>query len=126
MYRLEEETEDDWWEVEALYDLCFAPGRTALSSYRLREGVQKVAGLCLTLRITTSNDSINVQEAGTTITTTLSRFTPSVDLASGVYTWTVRAHDAAGNASAYVSPAEMFEIVDSSLEIYLPLISKKK
>lgn len=50
MYRLEEETEADWWEVEALYDLCFAPGRTALSSYRLRDGVAKVAGLCLTLR----------------------------------------------------------------------------
>lgn len=49
-YRLEEETEDDWWEVEALYDLCFAPGRTALSSYRLREGVPTVAPLCLTLR----------------------------------------------------------------------------
>jgi predicted N-acetyltransferase YhbS len=50
MYRLEEETEADWWEVEALYDLCFAPGRTALSSYRLREGVPTVASLCLTLR----------------------------------------------------------------------------
>jgi predicted N-acetyltransferase YhbS len=50
LYRLEEETEDDWWEVEALYDLCFAPGRTALSSYRLRDGVPTVAPLCLTLR----------------------------------------------------------------------------
>ncbi len=50
MYRLEEETEADWWEVEALYDLCFAPGRTALSSYRLREGVPPVASLCLVLR----------------------------------------------------------------------------
>ena len=50
MYRLEEETEADWWEVEALYDLCFAPGRTALSSYRLRDGVPKVPELCLTLR----------------------------------------------------------------------------
>lgn len=50
MYRLEEESEADWWEVEALYDLCFAPGRTALSSYRLRDGVAKVAELCLTLR----------------------------------------------------------------------------
>lgn len=49
-YRLEEETEADWWEVEALYDLCFAPGRTALSSYRLRDGVPAVAPLCLTLR----------------------------------------------------------------------------
>jgi len=50
VYRLEEETEDDWWEVEALYDLCFAPGRTALSSYRLRDGVATVAALCGVLR----------------------------------------------------------------------------
>jgi predicted N-acetyltransferase YhbS len=50
VYQLEEETEADWWEVEALYDLCFAPGRTALSSYRLRDGVPTVAALCLILR----------------------------------------------------------------------------
>ncbi|WP_284162535.1 N-acetyltransferase [Frigidibacter sp. SD6-1] len=50
MYRLEEETEADWWEVEALYDLCFAPGRTALSSYRLRDGVPPVRDLCHVLR----------------------------------------------------------------------------
>lgn len=50
MYRLEEESEDDWWEVEALFDLCFAPGRTALSSYRLRDGVETVAALCAVLR----------------------------------------------------------------------------
>ena len=50
MYRLEEETDDDYWEVEYLYDLCFAPGRTALSSYRLRDGVPKIRELCLTLR----------------------------------------------------------------------------
>lgn len=50
LYQLEEETEADWWEVEALMDLCFAPGRTALSSYRLRDGVPTVAELCLVLR----------------------------------------------------------------------------
>ncbi|MDZ4094376.1 MAG: N-acetyltransferase [Paracoccaceae bacterium] len=50
MYHLEEETEADWWEVEALYDLCFGPGRVALSSYRLRDGVAMVAPLCLVLR----------------------------------------------------------------------------
>lgn len=48
--RLLEESDADWWEVEALYDLCFAPGRTALSSYRLREGVKPVRELCLVLR----------------------------------------------------------------------------
>ncbi|MCC5999649.1 MAG: N-acetyltransferase [Pararhodobacter sp.] len=47
---LAQETAQDWWEVEALYDLCFAPGREALSSYRLRDGVAPVAALCLCLR----------------------------------------------------------------------------
>lgn len=50
MIRLEQEKPDDWWEVEGLYDLCFAPGREALSSYRLRDGIAPVAELCLTLR----------------------------------------------------------------------------
>ena len=47
---LHRERAEDWWEVEALYDLCFAPGRTALSSYRLRDGVDPVRELCLLLR----------------------------------------------------------------------------
>ena len=45
MYDLTLETQADFWEVEALYDLCFAPGREALSSYRLRDGIPPVAGL---------------------------------------------------------------------------------
>jgi predicted N-acetyltransferase YhbS len=48
--RLSEETAEDWWEVEALLDTCFAPGREALSSYRLRDGVQKIAELCMIVR----------------------------------------------------------------------------
>ena len=47
---LGQEQASDWWEVEALYDHCFAPGRTALSSYRLRDDVAPVPELCLTLR----------------------------------------------------------------------------
>ena len=50
MFHLAEERAEDWWEVEALYDLCFAPGREALSSYRLRDGVPRVAGLSLIAR----------------------------------------------------------------------------
>lgn len=50
MYHLTRETEDDYWEVEALYDLCFAPGREALSSYRLRDGVPPVADLSVVAR----------------------------------------------------------------------------
>lgn len=50
MYEICPETPQDTPEVEALMDLCFAPGRTALSSYRLREGVAPVGPLCLVLR----------------------------------------------------------------------------
>lgn len=50
MIELTPETKEDWWEVEALYDLCFAPGREALSSYRLRDGVDPVVELCLVAR----------------------------------------------------------------------------
>lgn len=47
---LKPEHAQDWWEVEALFDLAFAPGREALSSYRLRDGVEPVADLCLVAR----------------------------------------------------------------------------
>lgn len=50
MITLITETPDDSWEVEALYDLCFAPGREALSSYRLREGIAPLADMCLVAR----------------------------------------------------------------------------
>lgn len=50
MFRLMPETRFDSYEVEYLYDLSFAPGREALSSYRLRDGVDPVAELCLVAR----------------------------------------------------------------------------
>ena len=40
----------DSFEVEALYDLCFAPGREALSSYRLRDDIPPAAGLSHVVR----------------------------------------------------------------------------
>ncbi len=53
MYDLPRRNGQDWWEVEALYDICFAPGpRRRLSSYRLRDGVPPVARLCLMARDT--------------------------------------------------------------------------
>ena len=45
-----QETRADWWDVEELYNSCFAPGREALSSYRLREDVEPVAALCFLVR----------------------------------------------------------------------------
>lgn len=50
MIRLVDEAASDVDEVEWLYDLAFAPGRQALSSYRLREGVAPVPELCVTAR----------------------------------------------------------------------------
>jgi predicted N-acetyltransferase YhbS len=50
MFRLSPETQEDDFEVEYLYDLSFAPGRQALSSYRLRDGVERVTSLSLVAR----------------------------------------------------------------------------
>jgi predicted N-acetyltransferase YhbS len=50
VYHLTVENTEDVWEVEGLYDTCFAPGREALSSYRLRNDVERVSELCLLAR----------------------------------------------------------------------------
>jgi predicted N-acetyltransferase YhbS len=50
MFRILKETTADGAEVEYLFDLAFAPGRTALSSYRLRDGVPAVEDLSLVVR----------------------------------------------------------------------------
>lgn len=50
MYEIKQEQQEDWWDVESLFDLSFAPGREALSSYRLRDGVSCVEQLCLVAR----------------------------------------------------------------------------
>ena len=55
MFNLSVETAGDRDEVEWLFDLAFAPGRQALSSYQLREGVDPVAELCVVAR-----DDLNV------------------------------------------------------------------
>jgi len=46
MFRMLREKPEDHDEVELLLDLAFAPGRGALSSYQLREGIAPVAELC--------------------------------------------------------------------------------
>lgn len=50
MYRIQPETPRDTAEVEFLFDLAFAPGRTALSSYRLRDAVPPERELSLIAR----------------------------------------------------------------------------
>jgi len=50
MFRILPETPADSFEVEMLYDLAFAPGRTALSSYQLRKGVAPIGELATIAR----------------------------------------------------------------------------
>ena len=50
MYRIQPETPRDTAEVEFLFDLAFAPGRTALSSYRLRDALPPERELSLIAR----------------------------------------------------------------------------
>ena len=50
MFQLLNEEPDDMWEVEALLDTAFGPGRFALSAYRLRDGVEPVSELSLLAR----------------------------------------------------------------------------
>ena len=50
MYAINSEKKADYWEVEALFDLCFAPGREALSSYRVREHSNPISELCMVAR----------------------------------------------------------------------------
>lgn len=47
---LDDETSNDRWAIEALYDLTFAPGRKALSSYRLRDDVPAIPAFCRVVR----------------------------------------------------------------------------
>jgi len=75
-----------------------------------------------TLLITGQNNGLSVQESSTTITVTQNSFTPTTRLSNGVYTWTVRAHDTAGNASDYVNPPLTFTLNTKTGDIYLPII----
>lgn len=50
MLTLTDEKAADAEEVEWLYDLAFAPGRQALSSYQLRQGVAPIPELCRVVR----------------------------------------------------------------------------
>ena len=47
---LRKETKEDWLEVEALFDLCFAPGRETLPSYRMRDNISPIPDLCFVIR----------------------------------------------------------------------------
>lgn len=82
-------------------------------------------GQALTYFLTLSStlDGIDLLESSDTITTTQTSFTPTLALPSGVYTWTVRAQDAAGNQSQAIAPQNFTIQVDDKV-YYLPIIFK--
>ncbi len=57
------------------------------------------------------------------IDTTVSEYTHTWNLPNGRYSWTVRAYDAAGNASEWAGP-QFFTVDAVSYPIYLPLIAR--
>jgi uncharacterized repeat protein (TIGR01451 family) len=59
----------------------------------------------------------------TTATSAITEFTPSGNLSSGVYTWTVQAHDRAGNVAAS-SQVFTFTLERQVGDVYLPIIIK--
>lgn len=57
------------------------------------------------------------------ITTSDSNYTPSADLATEGYSWTVRVHDLADNVSSDVSPFFTFTLpAESGASVYLPIV----
>jgi hypothetical protein len=100
--------------------------------FRWHKPVEAESGVVsYTLRITSSDNSLALSGADITImavtqdvTSTEPAYTPTVDLPTGSYTWTVRAHDASDNVSQWVTPPYTLTITDGSDNIYLPMIIK--
>ncbi len=77
-----------------------------------------------TLRITgpTSLPELSTQAVPVDITTTHSIYTPTQTLPNGVYTWTVQAHNGAGDVSGFAAPYTF--TLQVSWQVFLPIIFK--
>ena len=78
------------------------------------------------LTLSSTLDSIGVLASDTTVSTTQTSFTPTVNLPNGVYTWTVQVYDAAGNTNDPGIPPQTFSILANNPETYLPIIFKNQ
>lgn len=86
------------------------------------DATDDVAVVSYTLRITGENPFTGLSTQATTIdiTTTNSIYTPTQVLPNGIYTWTVQAHDAAGNVSGFVAPYTF--TMQAIWQVYLPIV----
>jgi hypothetical protein len=90
------------------------------------DGEDNVGVFSYTLVIT-GNGTQGVQSIQTTVyqeSTTESQYTPDFDLPNGSYSWTVRAYDAAGNASAWAEPRQ-FTVSADIHRIFLPFLVRR-
>lgn len=76
-----------------------------------------------TLRIS-GTDTIWGQGLTATVTSTNSIYTPTQSLPNGVYSWTVRAHDTVGNASAYVALTTF--TVQVTYQVFVPVVARSE
>jgi hypothetical protein len=58
------------------------------------------------------------------VTATNSIYTPTQTLPNGVYTWTVRAYDTVGNASAYVTPTTF--TIEVTYRAFVPVVTRSE
>ncbi len=93
------------------------------------DATDNVEVVSYTLTLTGSSPftgSVKTQEATAMVTTTESLFTPTIDLPDAAYTWTVSAHDSAGNVGTANTVAHFGVDTgsDSSESVFLPIILK--
>lgn len=87
------------------------------------DAIDDVGVVSYTLRISSDTvfSGLSAQATTVEITTPNSSYTPTQILPNAVYTWTVQAHDAAGNVSGFVSPSYTFTVQAAS-QLFLPII----
>ena len=86
------------------------------------DATDDVGVVSYTLRLSGDNpfSGLGTQATTVEIATTASAYTPTQILPNGIYTWTVQAHDAAGNMSGFVAPFTF--TVQASFQIFFPII----
>ncbi len=102
---------------------------TARPTFDWEDATDNVEVVSYTLTLTGSSPftgSVKTQEATAMVTTTESLFTPTIDLPDAAYTWTVSAHDSAGNVGTANTVAHFGVDTgsDSSESVFLPIILK--
>jgi hypothetical protein len=90
------------------------------------DGIDNVGVVSYTLVITGPSVSVRLMDTPPVhqVSTTVSEYTPTWNLPNGAYTWSVRAHDAAGNTSLWADP-QYFDVDAIVYTIYIPFVMRE-